>query len=59
MAQVNRNWHNYNSYVVIYITWLRQSYYIFTAELKFNVRIYKISMNRYKVVKLSPQMFIA
>ena len=59
MLQVKVNRHNYNSYFVIYITWLRQSYYVFTPQLKFYVRIYKISKNRYNAVKLSPHMFIA
>ena len=30
MLQVEVNRRNYNSYVVIYITWLRQSCYVFT-----------------------------
>ena len=44
------NWHNYNSYVVIHN-------YVFTTQLKFNVRIYKIRENRYNVVNLSSLMF--
>ena len=44
---------------IIYITWLRQSYYVFTAQLKFNAHIYNISEDRYNVVKLSPHMFTA
>ena len=59
MSQVNLNWRRYNSYDVMYITWLRQSYYIFIAQLKFDVSIYKIRENRYNAVKLSPYMFIA
>ena len=42
-----------------YITWLRQSYYVFNAQLKFTVRIHKIRENRYNAVKLSLHMFIA
>ena len=48
------NWRNYNSFIIIYITW---SYYVFTAQLKFNVHIYKINENIYNVVKLSPHIF--
>ena len=40
ISHVNVNWCNYNSYVGIYITWLRQSYHIFIAQLKFNVHTY-------------------
>jgi len=57
--QVKFNRHSYNSYVVIYITWFRQSRYIFTAQLKFNVSIYKICKDRYNIVKLSSRMFTA
>jgi len=56
VLQVKVDRHNYNSYVVIYITWLRQSCYVFTTQWKFNVHIYKISKDRYNVVKLSPHM---
>jgi len=34
MLQVKVNRRKYNSYLVIYITWLRQSYYVYTAQLK-------------------------
>ena len=47
------------SCIVIYIPWLRQSCYIFTAQLECNVPSYKISKDRYNVVKLSPHMYIA
>ena len=47
VLQVKVNRRYYNFYIVIYITWLRQSCYIFTAQLKFNVRIYKIGEERY------------
>ena len=50
---------NYNSYAVIYVSWLRQSCYVFTEQLKLNVRIYKVSKDRYNVVKLSLHMFTA
>ena len=46
MSQVNMTWRNYNSYAIFYITWLRESYYVFTAQLKFKVHIYKISQSR-------------
>jgi len=32
---------------------------VYTTQLKFNVRHYKISKNKYNVVKLSPHMFMA
>ena len=35
-------------------TW---SCYVFTTQLKFNIRFYKISEDRYNIVKLSPHMF--
>ena len=49
--EVNVNWRNYNSFVVIYIKWLRQSCYVFTTQLKFIARIYKINKYRYNLVK--------
>ena len=33
MLQVKVNRRNYNSYIVIYITWLRQSCYVFTMHI--------------------------
>ena len=32
---------------------------LFTAQLQFNVRIYKINKDRYNAVKLCPHMFTA
>ena len=39
VLQVKFNSCNYNSYAVIYITWLRQSCYVFTTQLNFNVHM--------------------
>jgi len=33
MLQVKVNRRNYNSFVIIYITWLRKSFYIFTMYI--------------------------
>ena len=40
ILQVNVNRRYYNSYVLIYITRLRQSCHLFTAQLKFNGYVY-------------------
>ena len=45
------------SYNGIVITRLRPLYYIFIAQLKFNICIYRIRENIYNIVKLSPDMF--
>ena len=42
----------------ILIIWLGQSCYIFTAQLKFNVHIYKSSKDIYNLVKLSPHSVV-
>ena len=59
LLKVNRDWRSYSSYNVINTTWLKPSYYLFIAQLKFKVHINKIRENRFKAVQVSLYLFFS